>query len=245
MGRTALIGRLLLPPAAFMGLANGSGALTMAELERSDAAQIAARLLPPEMAQKVVSREILDPYLAKGPPAGVRFLSRAEAVGAHLCARRVYHVALHLAADSDGAPLADSLEAASAPVEQVQIAYAAHCETPDLRYAAVQSATLADAAALLTSLAALQAMAKAGQAPAARIGCRSDISETACAPDPASVLARLPLDAVSIVEGRGASSWRVAITDLPPGSPVWEIALDGPAEAPQAVALHRSAPAPF
>lgn len=240
------VARLLpLLPAAFLGLANGSGTLTMAELERSDAAQAAARLLPPEMAERVESREILAPYLAKGPPAGVRFLSRAEAVGVHLCGRSVYHVALHLAADGDGAPIADRLEAASAPVEQVQIAYAERCEAPDLRYAAVQSATLADAAALLRSLAALQATAKAGQAPAARISCRSDISETACAPSPASVLARLPLDAAAIVEGRGGASWRMVIADLPPGSPVWEIALDGPADAPRAVALHRSVPAPF
>lgn len=244
MRRMTLIGRLLLLPAAFLSLANGSGALTMAELERGDAAQIAARLLPPEMAEKVVNREILDPYLAKGPPAGVRFLSRAEAVGAHLCARRIYHVALHLAADGDGAPIADSLEAASAPVEQVQIAYAERCDAT-LRYAAVQAATLADAAALLQSLAALQATAKAGQVPSAGISCRSDISQTACAPSPVSVLARLPLDAASIVEGRGGSSWRVVITDLPPGSPVWEVALDGPADALQTVALHRSVPAPF
>lgn len=240
-----LIGRLLLLPAAFLGLANTGGALTIAELERDDAARTAARLLPPEMAEKVVSREILDPYLAKGPPAGVRFLSRAEAVGTHLCGRSVYHVALHLAADGDGAPIADSLEAASAPVEQVQIAYAGRCEAPDLRYAAVQSATLADAAALMQGLAALQVTAKAGQTPSARLSCRSDISETACAPSPAAVLARLPLDAASIVEGRGTSAWRVVIADLPPGSPLWEITLDGPADALQMVALHRSVPAPF
>ncbi|HZV17785.1 MAG TPA: hypothetical protein VFF84_03740 [Sphingobium sp.] len=244
MGQMGFIGRVLLIPAAFFALANGSSALTIAELEGSDAVQAAARLLPPGMAQKVVSREILDPYLAKGPPAGVRFRTRTEAVGEHLCARSVYSVALRLAADGDGAPIAGSLEAASAPVEQVEVAYAERCAAPEVRYAAVQSATLADAAALLHSLASLQATAKAGQVPAAQLNCRSDIAETACAPSAVSVLARLPLDAVATVEGRGGG-WRVVIADLPPDSPVWEIALEGAADAVQAVALHRRAPEAF
>ena len=245
MGRDASRSWLaLLLPAALLCLANTAGRLTMEELERSDAAQAAARLLPPDMAERVVSREILDPYLAKGPPAGVRFFSRAEALGAHVCTRSVYHVALHLAADEEGAPIAGSLETASPPAEQAQVAYGERCAAPDLRYAAVQEATVAEAATLLRSLAALQAAVRAGQVPPARISCRSDISGTACAPDPAAVFAGLPLNAASIIEGRGGKAWRVVIADLPPGSPVWDIALEGAAEAPQTVALHRSVPAP-
>lgn len=227
-------------------LGNGSERLSRTELEGSDTTHLAARLLPPAMAQDAASHEILGPYLSMGPPAGVRFPGRPHAVGEHLCARTLYHVALRLAADEAGAPLPDTLEPASPPVEQMQIAFAEQCDAAGTaRYATVRSASVTEAAAVLQSLAALQAAARTGQVLPVRLSCQSDLSVTACSPDPAAVLAALPLDAASIVEAfPSRTSWRVVIADAPPGSPVWEIGLDGPADAPEAISLHRSMPAP-
>jgi len=233
----------LLLPAALLMLGNDLPQLPLADLEAADTAALAARLLPPEMAGEPVSHEVLGPHLSMGPPQGVRFFGRPHAVGAHLCGRVLFRVALTWASNEDEEPVVDLLQVAAPPEAHDQIAFGARCEDgAALRYAEVQGATTTQAAALLQSLTAAQATAKAGRTPPMPVRCQSDLAMTACDPDPAAVLARLPLAEMVSVEGpeRAGGPWRVMIVDGPDGAPVWMVDMDGPPEAPGAISLHRT-----
>lgn len=231
----------LLLPAALLMLGNDLPQLPMADLESADTATLAARLLPPEMAGEAVSHEVLGPHLSMGPPQGVRFFGRPHALGAHLCGRALFRVVLTWASNEADEPVVDLLQVAAPPEAHDQIAFGERCEDGALRYAEVEAATSAQAAALLQSLASAQAAAKTGRGPPMPVRCQSDLAMTACDPDPAAVLARLPLEAVVSVTGaEGTGAWRVVIADGPEGAPVWMVDMDGPPEAPGAISLHRT-----
>ena len=208
--------------------------------------ELAPRLLPPELAEGVVTHEVREFGLIQGPPSGVRLFKAPVPYGPRLCRRDSYHVGLR-GVESDagrGTPRERPVRVEEV-TETVQLALAPGCRLEQgTSFGWVQPARVVDeAGAALLRLAEARARARRRPRSVRRVTCRSELPEDACAPGAASVLASLPVETVYLIN-REVGGWELALMpDGPgPGSRHWSVRLSD--NSPDIEMVWRSAP-PF
>lgn len=146
--------------------------------------QLAAKLLPPELAAQVVSHEASEPPAPEGAPRSVTFHAKPGASANGVCARKSYYVSVYARA--------------IVPIE-IDDVRLGPCPMPaDAPFAHVQAPTTVAQAG-----AALRWLDQARRSPLeADLSCKSEGRPEACR-DAGAVLTKLPVENASVV---GASN---------------------------------------
>jgi hypothetical protein len=203
-------------------------------------AELAARILPPEIAARVVAHETRESE--GGGSYGVRFYAAPETAGGAICRRRTFY-----AVSSD-------FNVRGAEVQRafpgVKIALAKDCtKIPLAGFASVQPETLEEGAVkALTWLADMQQRARrAGKLPV-QVRCRSEQATNPCTAGALAVFAGLPLDKTYIIDKRkdagDTERWQFSVMPTGPGQLFFTTMLTGSADKPE-IELTWDAPAPF
>lgn len=199
--------------------------------------QVAARLLPSELAAGVVTHRVRDG--SGGVPDAVELLRAPERVGRGVCRRHGYYLS--------GSDLIAGRETGM-PTRFTEIALAAVCpSTPDASYARVQPAAVEPGAiAALEILADLRVRARrTGKAPV-KLDCRSELLANPCKAKDAALLRDLPLERAFLIEPLAPDpGWRFALMPKGPGQPFFDTALVQPPGKRMRVAVTWKAPALF
>lgn len=203
-------------------------------------AELAARVLPPEIAARVVAHETGENW--GGGSYGVRFYAAPEAVGGTICRRRTFY-----AVSSDF-----NVRGAEArrAFPGVKIALAKDCaKVPLAGFASVQPETLEEGAVkALDWLAATQQRARREGKLPVPVRCRSEQAADPCTAGALAVFSRLPLDKTYIIDkakdAGGTARWQFAVMPDGPGQLFYQTTLTGSPKKPE-IELVWDAPAPF
>ena len=206
--------------------------LTRAEVANLSTAELAQRLLPPEVAATIVSHHVLPPYSPGEALRWIRFDPAPSPLGADICKRVSHQVAFTPSREGD--PLARRPDAPSFvawTVDVTMIALAPDCRTAEgQRFASVYSSPTPEEAveALRSADAARAAAAATGPLPF-RLVCWGGHDEK-CGSDPRATLASLPLDKAFAVDRsssvEGAMSVRIGDPEgVERDDPFWTIIL--------------------
>lgn len=248
---------MLKPIAAMIALLFASSAtaaepapLTRASVGTMTSRELALRLLPGAIARTIDAHEVYPPIFPGGPLGVIRLYARAERATPTVCRRRSHYVAFTpVAGLNAGTSRQDAPSIAGSVTPGVLIALAANCarNLPD-NFARVQPASQEQGAiAVLERLAFLQSRARRARQPRVGLLCRDAMATDACNRGATSVLARLPLQKVHIID-RGFEptdkQWRLSIMPTGPGQLYWETVLDADPASP-GVTMTWKAPAPF
>ncbi len=182
---------------------------------------LAARLLPPDLASQIVADKVGD--WAPGMVL-VSFYTQAVPLTARVCQRTSYVVHWYL--PEVNAPEQDKYKVTEV-IRHAEIALAKGCEKPHpVVFAKMNAGTPADAARTLEWLDAQRQAAKDGTDIEANIYCHTKLSVDPCADSTNKVLANLKLeqtylffDAFTLVMKGDNAVWRVETSANPSGRP--------------------------
>lgn len=167
--------------------------------------ELAARVLPPDIASRVVSHEMRDSW--GGGSYGIRFFMPPEQVTKTVCRRRSFY------ASSSNFNVRRGDEPVRYALPGVQIALSDDCaKVPADGFAFVQPETLEDGAVkTLQWIADMQQRARReGKLPMV-VRCKSEQAANPCAAGSLAVFAGLPLDKTYIIDKRadagGTERW--------------------------------------
>lgn len=218
-------------------------AITGQWLKSASVSQVAARLLPQDMAADVVDSRIGNSFVfAHDPPANLRLFARPEAVTSLVC-RRVYHfVSFETAAGSDHQQLSDETilhVKRISPSVLVGLSKGEACaDLPVERFAHVQRGrTEAEAIELLEWFSELQSRERAPEG--VTVTCHTTLMQHMCSGEPFRIFAGLPLEKTYIIDRDG-------LTVMPqgPGQLYWDVRLETDGEK-RRITLEWGSPAPF
>lgn len=216
--------------------------LTRASAMRMTTAQVARLLLPGVPAGRFVGHEV-GGLGAHGEPMGdIDFFHRSTPIGTDLCRREVTSALFQ--PDGIWEPGRDSPVRFTRAAANVHVAVAPRCRSkPGASFALVQpKEDQALAVKALRRLVAIQKVARAGgRLP--NIDCTSEFDSKDCA-NPARTIAALPLDRISIIEGRQT---RLDFAMMPegPDKPNWKVSLPLEEATGEAIVMHWGYPPPF
>lgn len=206
----------LLPAVAQQGpeqeLANG-------RWKTMSTAQLAAKLLPPELAKTATAHKASPPITMDGPPTQVVFYSRAYETPDGFCERKRYHVSV-----GGGSPIAQG----------TNIRFGACPPSPRTELANINPPTnVAEAKAALRWLLEAVASARGSQPLSFDVNCVAEVEPDLCAEGGRAALAKLPVGNTFIIGGwfncqPSAMHFSIRQEELPPGAIsglVWTIAL--------------------
>lgn len=198
-------------------------------------AQLAARLLPAELARSVVGHKADPPITADGPPTAITFVGKPRPSLDGFCERRSYHV---------------PVSAGSAMVQGTDLRLGACPDAPDAEFAHVNpQATIAESKGALRWLFNARTAARGTEALPFEVACTAEASPDLCAGNARAALADLPVENAFIVDGRfhcqpGESEF--AIRQSPAvASPVWRVRLVRADKQPPRLQLTWTVPPPF
>jgi hypothetical protein len=206
--------------------------LTRAEVASSSTAQLAQRLLAPEVAAAIVGHYVLPPYSPGEALRWIRFDPAPTFLATDICGR-VSHV-VSFSPSREGDPLArrpDAPSYAAWTVEVTMIALAPDCQAAGARqFASIYSnLTLEKAIEVLRTAEAARAAAAAPGPLPFRLTCWGGYDEK-CGSDPRATLATLPMARAFAVDRsrRVENAFTVRFGD-PEGverdDPFWEVSL--------------------
>lgn len=179
--------------------------------------QLAARLLPGELAAGVVAHRVRAG--PGGAPDAVELLRAPERVGRGVCRRYGYYVS--------GSDLIAG-RGTGMPTRFAEIALAAVCpSTAEASYARVQPAAVEPGAiAALEIVADLRARARRTGKTPVKLDCRSELSANPCKAKDAALLRDLPLERAFLIEPLAPDpGWRFALMPTGPGQPYFDTSL--------------------
>jgi hypothetical protein len=201
--------------------------------------QLAAKLLPRQLARSVVAHEASRPITEDAPPTQVVFYSRPYATPDGFCERRRYHVSI----------------ASDSPMVHGTDVRLGSCPTsPRAEFAHLQPQTnVAEAKAALRWLSQASAAARAPRPLDFDLDCVAETEPNLCADGARAALARLPVENTFIVGGSfncrpGKTDFTARQTELPPGSNgsvVWDIQLVRSEGARPRLSMKWMIPPPF
>jgi hypothetical protein len=191
-------------------------------------AELARRLLPPDLANRMVSHELGEPTFPGGPIRNVNFYTPPVPLGQDLCRRESYYVKVEPVggATRENSTRDVPVEAKEISSPHVQLAAAPHCRLKDGFFAWVwPQRHLSGATAALRRLAWLRKEAgRSGSLPVL-VTCATETPEDACRQGARAVLASLPLHKVFLIELIGLQAWRLSVMPSGPGETFWEVKL--------------------
>ena len=220
--------------------------LRVQDLKTLSTAELAATMLPPDMAQRMVRHVVDAPILPVFGTPGVRFFDQGRKAGGHLCRKEEIYVSLEAKLERDPARLAQQIVAVSQTMPGDQIAWSRHCESPDQTYAYINyPVQFEEAAQLLSAFARWQTAAGRADLAGTHISCHSEGDTSVCAGAPERVLAYIPLGELFVISRSSGQvpGWNLATTYT--GGPIWMILITGDLAHPQGIDLHWGAPPPF
>ena len=227
--------------------------LTRNSAPRLATAELARRLLPPDLAARIVAHEEDNLIgLVDVPLWGIRFFARPRPLPGGRCRRGGYYVSLAPAAGGSGAPGAwrDLPLTVRQVTETVQIALAPNCVIrAGGSFAWVQRPSqLEGAMAALRWVSEVSHLARRTLLPPGFATCRSEVNPEVCARGGQAVLATLPLEATWIIEPmlhHAPAGWRLAVMPPGPGQPYWDVRVDSTAPDAPRLVMTWGPPSPF
>ena len=198
-------------------------------------AQLAAKLLPPEVAREAVSHRVAPPIFAGQPPFSVVFYTAAKPLSDGFCQRRTYYVASP--AETPNVLRGDQIRIGGCPAG------------PDPLLASVQPGTSTEKAKQsLTWLQWAQGVARGRRPLPFELECTSPLKPDPCAEGARATLARLPLQGTFIVGKMPVyqgGAWQFAITPTRPPSTYWDVQVKTDASQKTHVRMTWDVPPPF
>ncbi len=197
-------------------------------------AELARRLLPNEIAGRVVDHRVIESGFPGG--AAVEFYGPPSPHPDGTCRRERHFVPVSAARKP------------SAPASAVQVALAPRCRLPaGALFANIQPHQEVEGAlAALLRLKDAQALAASERPLPFDLNCSSAQAPGRCASGAGAVLAALPLDRVHIAQPHPDAGWDISVMPSGPGQPYWRVRMfDAAASAPARIALSWELPGPF
>ena len=195
-------------------------------------AQLAAELLPPEMARDVVAHRVTKIVMLPSEPVSVSFDGRGRSTGDGFCVRKAYHVMI----------------GASGKPEPVQVFDQIRMGGCEGEFAHTNRTASVDQAKQTLRWMAWARDQAAGVAPLPfAVDCKDEtLAKDRCTSGARHVLMMLPIEKTFIMEKDPARPhvWRLSVPESGPGQLFWDVAVDGtPGKA--RIALAWQLPAPF
>lgn len=200
--------------------------------------QLAAKLLPPELARTVVAHKA-EPLLGEGSPLfSVTFYGKPRPTLDGFCERPLYKV--YANPESQGG-------------QGSQVRLGGCPQTRDAEFAGLDPARPAEMKAALRWLANASRLARGSQPLPFEIECVAEVEPERCAKGGRAALAELPAENTFIVSGTfncqpGETRFAVRQAPLPPGivlTPVWDIRLVHAGKQRPRLQMKWAVPPPF
>jgi hypothetical protein len=192
---------------AFLLVANGAGAQPVpieAPWKSATTAELAAKLLPPEVAREVVTHNLGRPIFAGQPSPSVTFFG-APRVSDGFCERSTYYVS--------GLPTPDRVQ----PLVELRLGPCPR-DTGAIFAHLNPGASTAAAKQALRSLDWAARLARSDAPLSFELSCESELLPDPCGKGARAVLASLPLDKTYMV-----ANGNIVITPTGPGQMLWDV----------------------
>ena len=236
-GTSTMVAALAWVTTAALGAGPQQAPLSAQALQTMPAQQVAARLLPTELAAGVVAHRVRSG--SGGALDTVELLRPPERVGRGVCRRYGYYLS--------GSDLIAG-RATGTPTRFTEVALAPACpSTAEASYARVQPAAVEPGAiAALEILADLRARARRTKKVPVKVDCRSELPTNPCKVKDAALLRVLPLERAFLIEPLAPDpGWRIALMPSGPGQPFFDTSLVQAPGKRMRLMVTWKAPAPF
>lgn len=221
------------------------------QLEAMSTQQMAKLMLPPDMAEVVVSHQLGSGIFPDSNYSGVTFLTPPRKIADKFCARTSYLVTLHPVGKTTEETIRTDTPARVANLHtRDQIALAGDCANVPA-FAHLNSGDITMAMELLSYLADLRDKSHNAADLQVKVDCATDLEDDSCEAGPLSRLAGLKIEQAFIIarvhrlEG-SKWKWRVSIPEIPGAvGPYAEVNLNDAPSCATEIEIRRKIPAPF